>query len=53
MLTMCRVRSNRSFSQSLRYIIPKRLTLGCNPKIIAWLFWNFYEVRDIDERADR
>lgn len=31
----------RSFKRALRYIIPHRLTLKENPRIHAWLWWNF------------
>lgn len=31
----------RSLWMALRYIIPKRLTMRHNPRISAWLWWNF------------
>jgi hypothetical protein len=31
----------RSFKSALRYLIPERLTLETNPRIHAWLWWNF------------
>lgn len=30
----------RTFRQAMRYVIPYRLTLDCNPAIYAWLWWN-------------
>ena len=34
--------AHRGFKKSMSYLVPKRITLACNPKIIAWLFWNIY-----------
>ena len=31
----------RSFRNALRYVWPRRLTLKCNPRVHAWLWWNF------------
>jgi hypothetical protein len=31
----------RSLKSALRYWYPKRLTLEHNPRIHAWLWWNF------------
>jgi len=31
----------RSFRQAMRYWLPHRLTLKCNPRVHAWLWWNF------------
>jgi len=31
----------RSFKHALRYWRPRRLTLDHNPKICAWLWWNY------------
>jgi hypothetical protein len=31
----------RSIKKALKYIVPKRLTLKGNPRIHAWLWWNF------------
>ena len=31
----------RSIRQALRYASPKRLTLKSNPRVHAWLWWNF------------
>jgi hypothetical protein len=31
----------RKFHIVIHYLIPKRLTLNCNPPIYAWLWWNF------------
>lgn len=31
----------RSFRAALEYLIAKRLTLPHNPRIHAWLWWNF------------
>lgn len=31
----------RNLKTALNYLIPKRLTLKCNPRIHAWLWWNF------------
>ena len=31
----------RAFRQALRFWRPKRLTLKSNPRVHAWLWWNF------------
>lgn len=31
----------RTFKMALRYWYPKRLTMKYNPRIHAWLWWNF------------
>ena len=31
----------RNLRMALRYWFPKRLTLECNPRIHAWVWWNF------------
>ena len=31
----------RSLKKALQYIVPRRLTLKSNPRIHAWLWWNF------------
>jgi hypothetical protein len=31
----------RRLKIALLYWYPKRLTLKCNPRIHAWLWWNF------------
>jgi len=31
----------RSLRQALHYWLPRRLTLKHNPRIHAWLWWNF------------
>lgn len=31
----------RSLRRALRYWRPKRLTLPSNPRVHAWLWWNF------------
>lgn len=37
---MCLVRPIRRLKIALRYLYPKRITLKCNPRIHAWLWWN-------------
>jgi len=32
---------HRSIKMALRYWYPKRLTLKSNPRVHAWLWWNF------------
>ena len=39
--TMVLHRPLRSWKQALRYLLPYRLTLPHNPRIHAWLWWNF------------
>jgi len=31
----------RTWRQALRYWKPRRLTLAHNPRVHAWLWWNF------------
>ena len=31
----------RTLRVALRYFIPRRLTLDCNPRVHVWLWWNF------------
>ena len=31
----------RTFKMAMRYWYPRRLTLKCNPRVHAWLWWNF------------
>ena len=31
----------RHWRVALRYWYPRRLTLPCNPRVHAWLWWNF------------
>ena len=31
----------RTFKMAMKYIIPRRLTLKCNQRIHAFLWWNF------------
>jgi len=39
-------RSHRKWRYSFNYIIPSRLTLKCNPKIVVFLVWNFYDFKE-------
>lgn len=32
----------RSVNGAMRYTLPRRLTLECNPKTMAWLWWNYH-----------
>ena len=38
---LCLAKPIRSLEQALQYIIPRRLTLKTNPRVHAWLWWNF------------
>jgi hypothetical protein len=39
-------RSSRTVKKSLGYLVPRRLTLECNPKVVAFLVWNFYNFKE-------
>jgi len=38
---MCLAQPIRSLKKAWAYIIPRRLTLKSNPRVHAWLWWNF------------